>query len=163
MLHDTWHSYLLAVPSSRLSSLGPKVCTVFYLLFRCSFWEPFGIQNGSCMILLEILRSLLSNNIKFAQIRAWSENLWLLEARVSELFFWVFPTKISAKSEMLPANQELHVIAGVALFLKIPNFRINSQWVGKTLCAKMAPRMEKRVGFPARFPYFHRFSHARLM
>jgi hypothetical protein len=113
-------------PLSRLSSFGPKVCTVFYLLFRGSFWGPFGVQNGSCMVPLESLRSLLSNNIKFAQIGARSEKLWLPEVGVSEQFFCVFPAKIPAKPEMLPANRELHVVAEVALFLKVPNLRINS-------------------------------------
>jgi hypothetical protein len=45
------------------------------------------------------------------------------KAGVSELFFLA---KIPAKPEMLSANRELHVAAGVALFLKVPNLRINS-------------------------------------
>ena len=80
------------------------------------------------MVLLESLRSILSKNIKFTKIRAWSEKLWLLEVGASELFFCVFPTKIPAKPEMLLANRELHVTVGVALFLKFPNLRINSSW-----------------------------------
>ena len=163
MLHGTWHSYLPAVLFSRLSSFGPKVYTVFYLSIRGSFWGSFGVQNGSCVVLLEILRSLLFNDIKFVQIRAWSEKLWLLEARVSEQFFCVFSTKILAKPEMLPANRELHIIAEVALFIKVSNLWINSQWVGKTLCAKMVPREKKCIRFPTRFSYFRRFSRARLM
>jgi hypothetical protein len=75
---------------------------------------------------LEILRSLLSNNIKFAHIGAPMEKLWLPEVGASELFFCVFPVKIPAKREMLPMNRELHVIAGVVVFLKVPNLRINS-------------------------------------
>ena len=43
--------------------------------------------------------------------------LWLLEVGVSELFFLVFPVKISAKQGKLPANRELCLAAGVAVFL----------------------------------------------
>ncbi len=87
---------------------------------------PYGIQNGSCVIPLEILRSLLSNNIKFVRIGVRTEKLWLPEVRESELFFYVFPAKIPAKWEMLPTNRELHVVAGVAVFLKVPSLRIKS-------------------------------------
>jgi hypothetical protein len=78
------------------------------------------------VVSLESLRSLLSKDIKFTQIGAWLEKLWLLEARVSEQFFCIFSVKIPAEPEMLLANQELHVVAGVALFLNVPNLRINS-------------------------------------
>jgi hypothetical protein len=37
--------------------------------------------------------------------------LWLLEARVFELFFSVFPARIPTKPEMLPVNRELLVVA----------------------------------------------------
>jgi hypothetical protein len=140
----------------------PIFLTAFYLLFRGSFWGPFGDQNGSCMVPLERLRSLLSKDIKFTQIGARTEKLWLPEVGVSEQFFCIFPAKIPTKPEMLPANRELYVAAEVALFLKVPDLRINSQRVGKTLCAKTVSRVEKRVGFPAQFSYFHRFSRARL-
>ena len=40
--------------------------------------------------------------------------------------FFIFSVKIPAKPEMLLANQELHVVAGVSLFLNVPNLRINS-------------------------------------
>jgi hypothetical protein len=114
------------------------------------------------MVSLESLRSLLSNDIKLVQIGAQAKKLWLQEVRVSEQFFCVFQVKILAKPEMLLTNRELHVATEVALFLKVPNSQINSQQVGKTLCAKMVPREEKPVGFPARFPYFRRFSRAQL-
>ena len=78
------------------------------------------------MIPLESLRSLLSNYINFAQIGAQSEKLWLLKAGVSELFFYIFSTKIPAKPEMLPTNREFHIVARVALFLNVPNLGINS-------------------------------------
>ena len=140
----------------------PIFLTAFYLLFRGSFWGPFGAQNGSCMVPLETLRSLLSKDIKFTQIRAQTEKLWLPEVGVSEQFFCIFPAKIPTKPEMFPVNRELYVAAEVALFLKVPDLRINSQRVGKTLCAKMVSQVEKRVGFPAQFSYFHWFSRARL-
>ena len=56
------------------------------------------------MVPLEILGSLLSNDIKFAQVEAQTEKLWLLEVGMSKQFFYVFPTRIPAKPEMLPAN-----------------------------------------------------------
>ncbi len=59
-------------------------------------------------------------------IGARSEKLWLSEVGVSELLFYVFPIEILIKQEMLPVNRELHVVVGVALFLKVPNLRINS-------------------------------------
>ena len=65
---------------------------------------PFGVKHGSCVVPLERLRSLLSNNIKFTQIGARTDKLWLLEVGVSEQFFCVFPAKIPAKPEMLSAN-----------------------------------------------------------
>jgi hypothetical protein len=55
---------------------------------------------------------------------------------------------------MPPANRELHVVAGVAIFLMHPGSGINSQRAGKTLRAKAVVREEKRVKFSARFPYF---------
>ena len=100
---------------------GSKILTAFYHLFRGKFSRSSGAQNGSYMVPLELLRSLLSNNIKFAQIGALTKKLWLPEAKVSEQFFYVFPAKIPAKSEMIPANRELRVVAEVALFLKVPN------------------------------------------
>jgi hypothetical protein len=78
------------------------------------------------MVPLESVISLVSNDIKFGQIGAQTEKLWFPEVEVSEQFFYVFPVKISAKPEILSANQELHVIAKVALFLKVPNLWINS-------------------------------------
>ena len=78
------------------------------------------------MVPSESLRILLSNDIKFAQIGARTEKLWLPEVGVPELFFYVFSAKILAKREMLPANQELYVVAEVAVFLKVLDLRINS-------------------------------------
>ena len=121
------------------ANLPRFVCLYSFLhSFRGSLWGRSGVQNGSCMVLLKILRSILSNDIKFAQIGARTEKLWLLEVGASKLFFCVFLAKIPAKREMLPANQELHVIAGVVVFLKVPNLRINLQRVGKTLRMKAA-------------------------
>ena len=77
------------------------------------------------MVLLESLRSILSNNIKFTQIGVRSEKLWLLEVEASKLFFCVFSIEITAKPEMLLVNRELHVVVGVALFLKLLNLWIN--------------------------------------
>ena len=92
---------------------------------------------------LERLRIILSNDIMFAQIGARMRELWLPEARVFEQFFSTFPTKIPAKPEMLPANRELHIVAEVALFIKVSNLWINSQRAEKTLRAKVIPREEK--------------------
>ena len=126
-LHVVWHVAVLSTTwHLQQILLDSCVYTVFYLLLQGCFWEPFGVQNGSCMVPLESLRSLLSNNIKFAQIRAWTEKLWLPKVGASELFFCIFSTKIPAKWEMLPTNRELHVIAGVAIFLKVLNLWINS-------------------------------------
>ena len=56
------------------------------------------------------------------------EKLWLPEVGSSELFFYVFlEKKIPAKREMLLANRELRLVAGVAVFLKYLSLRINSQ------------------------------------
>ena len=62
----------------------------------------------------------------FAKIRVRTEKLWLPEVGVSEQFFCVFPARIPAKPEMLPANQELHVAVEVTLFLKVPDLQTNS-------------------------------------
>ena len=115
--------YQVALPAN----LPRFVCLYSFLLdFRGSFWGPSGVQNGSCVIPLEILRSLLSNDIKFSQIGVWAEKLWLSEVGASELFFCIFSAKIPAKREMLLVNRELHVVVGVAAFLKVLNLRISS-------------------------------------
>uniref|UniRef100_A0A2N9EHL9 Uncharacterized protein n=1 Tax=Fagus sylvatica TaxID=28930 RepID=A0A2N9EHL9_FAGSY len=54
-----------------------------------------------------------------------NKKLWLLEVGVFELFFRVFPVKIPAKRGKLPANRELHVVAGVAIFPTHLGSRIN--------------------------------------
>ena len=71
-----------------------------------------------------------------------------------ELFFRVFLAKIPAKRGKPPVNQELHVVAGVAIFPMQLGSRINSQRVGKTLRAKAVVQEEKHVRFAARFSYF---------
>jgi hypothetical protein len=78
------------------------------------------------VVSLESLRILLSSEIKFAQIGARTEKLWLSEVEAPELFFYVFSAKILAKREMLLANRELYVIPKVAIFLKVPDLWINS-------------------------------------
>ena len=128
--------------------------TVFWPNFRGQFWRPSGAQNGSCSISSESSRRLLSNDISFAWIGVWTRELWLPKVRVLELFFRVFPAKIPAKRGKPLANQELHAVAGVVIFLTHPGLRINSLWVEKTLCASAVVREEKRVRFSARFAYF---------
>jgi hypothetical protein len=73
---------------------------------------------------------------------------------VLELFFRIFPAKIPAKRGIPPANRELRLAAGVAVFIMHPGSQINSLRVGKNPCAKAVVREEKRVRFSARFPYF---------
>jgi hypothetical protein len=110
---------------------------------------------------LEILISLLSNDINFTWIEVRTEKLWLLEVGSSELFFRLFLAKIPTKWEMLPANRELRLVARVAVFLKVPRSQIKSQQVGRNLRTKAVIREEKRVGFSARFPYFRQFLRAQ--
>jgi hypothetical protein len=62
--------------------------------------------------------------------------------------------KIPAKRGKPPANRELHVIAGFALFPAHLSFRIKSQRAGRNPRAKAVVREEKRIKFSARFPYF---------
>jgi hypothetical protein len=82
------------------------------------------------------------------------EKLWLLEVRVSELFFRVFPAKIPAKRGKPPVNRKLRLVAGVAVFLTHLGLRIKLQRAGRNPRAKAVVREEKRVRFSARFPYF---------
>ncbi len=96
----------------------------------------------------------ISNDIKFSQIEVRTEKLWLPEVGVSELFFRIFPVKILAKRGKLPANRELHVVAGVVIFLTHPGSLINSQRAGRNSRAKAVVREEKRVRFSAHFLIF---------
>ena len=73
---------------------------------------------------------------------------------MSELFFRIFPVKIPAKRGKLPANRELHVVTGVAIFIMHLGSRINLHRAGKTLRTKAVVREEKRVRFSTRFSYF---------
>ena len=77
--------------------------------------------------------------------------LWFPEVGVSELFLCTFPMKIPVKREMLLANREFHVVAGVVTFPTHPGSKINLLRVGKTLRAKAAARKEKRIFLLARF------------
>ena len=104
MLRDTWHSYLPPAPPTELTSFGPEFSTAFYPPFRGSFWRTYVAQNRLYVVPLESLRSLISNDIKFAQIEAQTEKLWLPEVGVSKQFFCVFPMKITVKPEMLLVN-----------------------------------------------------------
>ena len=112
----------------------------FLTWFRGSFYGTSGAQNGSYVVPLEIWGNLLSKYINFARIGARTKKLWLLEVGGSELFFCFFPAKILAKLETLLANRELHVVARVTVFLKVPNLWINSQQVGRNLHTKAAVR-----------------------
>ena len=79
-----------------------------------------------------------------------------------ELFFHVFPAKILAKWGKPPANRELSLETGVAIFLKHLGSRIKSQRAERNPQAKAVVREEKRVRFSARFSYFLSCSHVFL-
>ena len=122
--------------------------------FRGQFWEYSGTQNGSWSISSESSRRPLSNGINFAWIGVRTRELWLPEVGVSELFLCTLPMKIPVKREMLLANREFHVVAGVVTFPTHPSSKINLLRVGKTLRAKAAVREKKRILLPA-----HSFSN----
>jgi hypothetical protein len=119
VLHDacaTWRSYL---PSGTFNGSFSIFASIYFsdTVFSRQLLEPSGVQNGSCSMSLESLGSLLSKDIRFAQIGVRTKKLWLPEVGVFELFFRVFPAKILAKRGMPPANRELRLVVGVATFL----------------------------------------------
>ena len=127
------------------------LCAYLFLTdFRGLFWGSSGTQNGSCSISSESSRRPLSDGINFMRIGVRMRELWLPEVRVSELFLCTFPMKIPVKREMLLANREFHVVAGIVTFPTHPGSKINLLRVGKTLRAKAAVREEKRILLPAR-------------
>jgi hypothetical protein len=73
---------------------------------------------------------------------------------VPELFLCVFPVKIPVKRGKPPANRELHVIAGVAIFPTHLGPRVNLQQVGKTLRAKAVVREKNAPNLRLIFPCF---------
>jgi hypothetical protein len=82
------------------------------------------------------------------------KTLWLPEVGSSDLFFRVFPVNIPAKRGKPPANRELHVVAGVAIFPTHLGLRVNLQRVGKTLRAKAVVREKNAPNFRFIFPHF---------
>ena len=137
------HVASLSFHASTYPNLPRFPCAYPFLTnFRGQFWGSSGTQNGSCSISSESSRRPLSNVMR---------ELWLPEVWVSELFLCTFPMKIPVKREVLLANREFHVVAGVVTFPTHPGSRINLSRVGKTLCAKAAVREEKRVLLPASF------------
>jgi hypothetical protein len=73
---------------------------------------------------------------------------------VSELFLRIFPAKIPVKRGKPSANRELHVVAGVVIFLMHPGPRVNLQRVGKTLHAKAVVREKNAPNLRLIFPCF---------
>ena len=111
------HVAFLSIHASSSSNLPRFLCAYPFLTdFRGQFWGSSGTQNGSCSISSESSRRPLSNGIKFARIGVQTKELWLPEVGVSELFLCTFPMKIPAKREVLLANREFHVVAGVVTF-----------------------------------------------
>uniref|UniRef100_A0A2N9EHT2 Uncharacterized protein n=1 Tax=Fagus sylvatica TaxID=28930 RepID=A0A2N9EHT2_FAGSY len=65
-----------------------------------------------------------------------------------------FLIEIPAKPGKILAIRELHVVAALVLFLKVPDLRINSQRVGKNLCAKVTSSGENVPDFQHNFLTF---------
>uniref|UniRef100_A0A2N9I9M1 Uncharacterized protein n=1 Tax=Fagus sylvatica TaxID=28930 RepID=A0A2N9I9M1_FAGSY len=82
---------------------------------------------------------------KVCMNRSSDEKVMAPGSRGAGAVFVHFSAKIPAKRGKPRANQELHVIAGVAIFPTHPGSRINLQRAGKTLRAKAVVREEKRV------------------
>jgi hypothetical protein len=65
-----------------------------------------------------------------------------------------FSVEIPIKPGKILAIQKLHVVATRVLFLKVSDLRINSQQVGKNLCAKVTSPGENVPDFQHNFLIF---------
>ena len=141
-VHAAWGCVMCVPRGNLIYHMSPSTDLSWFASLYSFLIQFFKAAFGGLLVLkmgharpLESLRSLLSNDIKFAWIGVRTEKLWLLEVGSSKLFFHVFPTKIPAKWEMPSANQELSLVAGVVVFLKVPSSQSNHNKL-EGICAR---------------------------
>ena len=107
---------------------------------------------------LGVLRKLaIPSSLKFWTYDEWSlgsRDARSCEQRPPKCFSMPeghFLIEIPAKQGKILAIRELNVLAALVLFLKVQDLRINSQWVGKNLYAKVTSPGENVSDFQHNF------------
>uniref|UniRef100_A0A2N9I5N0 Uncharacterized protein n=1 Tax=Fagus sylvatica TaxID=28930 RepID=A0A2N9I5N0_FAGSY len=114
------------------------------------------VRFSTFLVPSESLRCLLLQGSGFAEIRAWTCEIWFREQRPPGVFLVrlraVFRSGFRLDPDKILAIREFHVVHGCVFFPTCPGSRINLLRVRKTLCASVATSVGK----------FRKFQHSLI-